>query len=88
MQNFRDTAYFFIIPIKISFLFYSLVNSLVFLDNILISGICPFGKLGFGIMAFGILDSSGKCPFRDNVIREMIFGKSYVREIGIREIVL
>ena len=46
-----------------------------------------FGKLGFGIMAFGILDSSGKCPFRDNVIREMIFGKSYVREIGIREIV-
>ena len=41
-----------------------------------------FGKLGFGIIVFGILDISGKCP-----VWEIGFGKRYIQEIGIWKIV-
>ena len=34
-----------------------------------------FGKLGFGIMAFGILGVLGKGPVRDIGVREIRFGK-------------
>jgi hypothetical protein len=46
-----------------------------------------FGKLGLRIMAFGILGISRTCPFQDNGIRVIVFGKRYIREIGIWEIV-
>jgi hypothetical protein len=61
-----------------------------------------FAALGFGIMAFGILSISQNSEIRtqDNGIRNIgipkenvhfrimgFFGKKYIREIGIREIV-
>jgi hypothetical protein len=61
-----------------------------------------FGIMAFGILStvfrkireIGTQDNgirnigiSRKCPFQDNGIRVIVFGKRYIREIGIREIV-
>src|SRR6266496_653939 len=46
-----------------------------------------FRKLGFGKLNFGILDISGKCLVREIGIRVIDFGKRYIRENGIREMV-
>jgi hypothetical protein len=58
--------------------------------GIMAFGYCLFRKIreigtqDNGIRNIGI---SRKCPFQDNDIRVIVFGKRYIREIGIWEIV-